>query len=308
MNRFHVLDRRLLRQGGLASLTEWRRFMGEIRAQRYDVALDFHGRFKSGIVTRGSGARLRLGYPRGQCTEANWIFTNVHVRLNDPLENRVQRFLHLLGPLGVNTDASVDDLGIDIPSAERDRAESWYETAGRPELAVYPGTSANQAAYHRWPAERWVALLQRLGHAGLRSVVFWGPDDADLARGIAAEAGDACVLAPKTSLVEMMAMVGRFRLFIGSNTAAAHMAWMQHVPTVMFSGPAEPRTDAPLPPIPSRVLRAGDRVRRGVSKRRQPDVVAAVTVEETLAAAQELWEEVCQSNPPIPRAYSNPRT
>jgi ADP-heptose:LPS heptosyltransferase len=307
VDQFHVLDRRLLKRGGLVALGEWRRFIGEIRAARYDVALDFHGRLKSGIVTRASGARWRLGYPAGQCTEGNWLFTNRHVRLDDALENRVQRFLHLLGPLGVDTSPDIDDLGVELPTEARERGAAWYEDAGRPEVAAFPGTSANQAAYHRWPASHWTELLRRLGEEGVRSVVFWGPDDEDLARGIADAAGASCALAPRTSLVEMMAMLGRFRVFVGSNTAAAHMAWMQRVPTAFFSGPAEPRTDAPLAPIPSRVLRADARVRAGVSKRRQADVVAGVTVEETQAAVRSLLEDACRVEPPTKPALLNPR-
>jgi ADP-heptose:LPS heptosyltransferase len=287
---FHVLDRRAVRAGGRAALGEWRRFLREVRSEHYQVALDFHGRFKSGIVTRASGARWRLGYPAGQCTEGNHLFTNVHVRLDDPLENRVQRFLRLLCPLGVDITPDLDDLGLPLTAESVARASAWYEAAGRPALAVYPGTSANQAAYHRWPADKWAGLLRELGRRGTRSVVFWGPDDETYASGIASAAGEACAPAPRTTLPEMMAMLGRFRAFIGTNTAAAHMAWMQRVPTAFFSGPALPRTDAPLPPTPSRVLRADSRVRPGVSKRRQADVVVAVPVEEAVAAVCGLLE------------------
>lgn len=304
VDRFHVLDRRALRAGGFTALREWRRFIHEVRAERYQVALDFHGRFKSGLVTRASGAPRRIGYPPGQCTEGNHFFTNVHVPLDDPLENRVARFLHLLAPLGIDTSPDVDDLGLPLTIAQADRAAAWYEGAGRPELAVYPGTSANQAAYHRWPEEKWTALLRELAGLGVRTVVFWGPDDASYAEAIANTAGETCTLAPRTTLPEMMAMLGWFRAFIGTNTAAMHMAWMQRVPTAFFSGPALPRTDAPLPPIPFRVLRADERVRAGVSKRRQADVVASVTVETALAAVLELLEVPCQPNTVTPSTRS----
>jgi hypothetical protein len=59
----------------------------------------------------------------------------------------------------------------------------------------------------------------------------------------------------------------------------------------VFTGPADPRTDAPLPPVPSRVLRASQHVRSGVSKRHQPEVVTAVPVDEALAAVTSLLGE-----------------
>lgn len=291
VDRFHVLDRRLIRRGGLSALREWRRFLSDIRRAGYEVALDFHGRFKSGVVTRLSGAKWRVGYPKGQSTEGNHLFTNVRVTLDDPLENRVQRFLHLLEPLGISVAFDPADLGLPRDPDAAAQAAQWYEEAGRPDVAVYPGTSKHQERYHRWPAEKWVALLKRLDERGLRSAAFWGPDDAEYTAAIVKDADGDCILGPETTLTEMMAMVGRFRAFIGTNTAAMHMAWMQGVPTAVFTGPAEPRTDAPLPPVPSRALRADAAVRAGVSKRRQPDVVAAVSVDEAADAVVGLLEE-----------------
>jgi ADP-heptose:LPS heptosyltransferase len=288
IGRFHILDRGALRGGGLRALGEWRRFLGEIRDARYEVALDFHSRLKSGLVTRLSGARWRLGYPAGQDTEMNHWFTNVHVRLDDPDESRVLRFLHLLAPLGISTDYDPSELGLPLDPGAVARAREWYEHAGRPEVAVFAGSSQHQAGYNRWPAEKWIALLKRLAAEGLRSVLFWGPAEESFTKEIASAAGPGCASGPETTLPDVMAMIGQFRVFIGSNTAAMHMAWMQGVPTAFFSGPPEPRTHAALPPVPCRVLRADAKVRPGVSKRFQPEVVSAVPVDEAFDAVTSL--------------------
>ena len=302
VDRFHILDRRKLRRGWRSGAGEFLRFLREIRSQRYEVALDFHGRFKSGIVSRASGAKYRLGYPRGQSTEMNHVFANVHVTLEDPLENRVLRYLHLLEPLGIDPAFDTEDIGVEIAKVDRDLAAQWHHELGRPELAVFAGCSENQSAYHRWPQEKWIELLNRLGEQGTRSVLFWGPDELVFSEAIAAATGDNVSLAPGTGLVEMMAMVGRFRAFAGSNTAAMHMAWLQGVPTAVFTGPCEPRTDAPLPHVPSRVLRAGSFVREGVSKRHQADVVTKVSVNEAFDAVLSLLEESCRQEKKQPSA------
>jgi heptosyltransferase-1 len=291
VDRFHVLNRGVLRGGVARALAEVGRFVREIRANAYDTVLDFHGRLKSGTVSRCSGARVRIGYARGSCTEGNYLFNNVRVRLADPAENRVLRFLHLLGPLGIGPPFDPADTGLHVDADVRRQARAWYASCGNPTLAAYPGSSRWQAAYHRWPSEKWVELLRRLGQERIRAVIFWGPDDAEYARAIAEQASDACILAPAATLPEMLAMLACFRAFIGTNTAAMHMAWLQGVPTAVFTGPADPRTDAPLPPVPSRVLRAGRHVRSGISKRHQPEVVTAVPVDEALAAIISLLGE-----------------
>ncbi len=288
VDRFHVLSRGALRAGPRAAVAESWRFIGDVRKQGYDTVLDFHGRLKSGIVSLLSGATRRIGYAAGDCTEGNHLFSNLHVTLEDRYENRVLRFLHLLAPLGIEAAFHPRDTGIHLDPRRRAAARAWHAEHGHPAVAAYPGTSRNQAGYHRWPPEKWVALLRRLAEAGVGSVLFWGPDEADLTRWIAARVPERCLLAPPTALTEMMAMLACFQAFVGSNTAAMHMAWLQGVPAAVFSGPAEPRTDAPLDPVPFRALRAAGQARAGVSKRRQADVVAEVSVDEAFEAVTAL--------------------
>ena len=291
IDRFHILDRRALDAGGRRAVREIRRLVCEIRSCEYDVLLDFHGRAKSGLIGWLTRIPVRIGYARGDASEMNHLFTNVHVRLQDPWENRVLRFLDLLSPLGIDTRYDPSELGLYVDPEIRRSAYSWYEAHERPEVAVYPGTSAKRAR-ERWPAEKWVALLRRMANREVRSVVFWGPEEEDLARRIVAQVGASCILAPPTTLPEMMAMIACFRAFVGCDTAAAHMAWMQGVPTGVFIGAKPPRTIAPLEPVPSYVLRADEYYREGVRLGRQPaELVTAVPVGEAFEAVGRLLAE-----------------
>ena len=48
----------------------------ELRAGDYDLAIDLQGNLKSGLITRLSGARLRVGFGRGASREGNFLFTS----------------------------------------------------------------------------------------------------------------------------------------------------------------------------------------------------------------------------------------
>lgn len=290
VDRFHVLDRAALRRGGRAALSEMRRFVAEVRGGDYDVAVDLQGRLKSGVVSWLSGCPTRIGYARGDGSEGSHLFANRHVRLPDARENRVQRFLHALEPLGVRPEIVPGDFGVVVDAERRAAARSWYEGVGRPPLAVYPGSSRKRAAYQRWPSDRWAELLARLGRAGHASVIFWGPTEESYVGEIAAAlpAGAPGVLAPATTLPEMMAMLGCFRVFVGSNTGAMHMSWLQRVPTVFFPGPAQPRTDAPCGGVPYRALWAERCFSERLPRSRQAGCVLEVTVDEAEAAVLEL--------------------
>ncbi len=288
VNVFHVLDRRALRSGPRSALVEARRIVEEIRAEKYDTVLDFHGRIKSGLIGRLSGAKTRIGYARKDVGELNWLFNNVKVELPDTWENRVLRFLHLLEPLGLDTTFDPSDTGVWVAPGVRDRAERWYEEAGRPQLAVYPGTSKARER-DRWPLAKWAELLTRLHGAGVSSMVFWGPDELDLVSAIARDAGEHTRFAPPTTLPEMAAMIARFSCYIGSDTAAMHMAWLQGVPTASFTSPKPVRTFSPLDPVPHRILRAERYLLDAVRESKQPrEVVTEVEVGEAFDAVVSL--------------------
>ena len=75
-------------------------------------------------------------------------------------------------------------------------------------------------------------------------------------------------------------MIACFKTYLGSDTAAMHMAWLQGVPTGVFIGPKPPRTAAPLAPVPSYVLRAEEYAVRGARARRQPaELITALITE-----------------------------
>lgn len=288
ISRFHVLDRRELKAGLRRAWREVWRFTREVKAENYDVVLDFHGRFKSGLLAWLSRVPLRIGFAKGDCSEGNQLFTNRHVKLADTWENRIFRFLHLLEPLGVSSVYDPDAHGLHVDADVLARAWRWYDSVGHPPLAAFPGTSLARER-ERWPEQKWIDLLTRLGHDGIRSVVFWGPAERELSERIAQASGPSCSLAPATRLPDMLAMIGGFRAFIGSDTAAMHMAWLQGVPTAVFLGPKPTRTIEPLPPVPSRVLRAMEHYVEGARIREQKDeVVTAVSVETAHQAVHEL--------------------
>lgn len=292
LTRLHVLRREPMQAGPRSAWRELRRVGEELSAVRYDVAIDFHTRLKSGFLVRASAAPLRIGFDRSSGGEANFLFTNCHVSLPDPYENRVDRFLRLLAPLGIEgaTPAELeasDGRGLWIAPGAAARAAAIHADAAAPDVALFAGTSAHRQT-DRWPDAKWRELVVRLGDTGLRSMLLWGPGEFERAAAIAASSA-ACTLAPPTTLPEMMALLGRFRLYVGSNTAALHMAWMQEVPCVVLVGGRPWRTDRPLAAVPSAMLSAGgvepERKLRGEAARR---AVEGIEVAEAMAAIEGL--------------------
>ena len=223
------------------------RFARALRAGGWDVALDFHGTFKSGLVCVASGAPQRWGYEPPGSKEGNRLFTNRRVAIPSEPIHRIERNLALVRAFG----APADRVTVELPirPAHRDRVRRWLaqEALGEAGLVLlYPGTSRRQA-WKRPPP-------QLLGEAGrllasdprLSLLVAGGPGEQALVEAVAAAAGPGKVrIVPDLDLLELAALLERCRLFIGPDTGPMHLAWAAGCRVLAVFGPTDPRLNAP---------------------------------------------------------------
>ncbi|MCW3048684.1 MAG: glycosyl transferase, family 9 [Solirubrobacterales bacterium] len=150
-------------------------------------------------------------------------------------EHEVERWCRLLGAAGI--DADPRRLHLEPPGA----------AAGHPlrgVTVVHPG--ATRAA-RRWPAERFAAVARAERAAGRHVVVTGGPEEALLARRVAAVAGlpDSAVLAGRTDVGAMAALVAAAGRVVCGDTGVAHLATALGTPSVLVFGPTSPRAWGP---------------------------------------------------------------
>ena len=291
----HVYERRRWQKGMFRSRslgTTTREATGlarKLREARYDLAIDFQGNLKSGVFTRLSGARARIGFGRGHCREGNFLFTNIHVTPPEDAVHRVARHLSLLAPLGVNTTAA-DPI---LPSSkeDQDRVDALLEElgAGERKVAVIHGGTSAFGSFKRWPGARYGEVAKCLeGRGDVRVVLTCGPGEEALARAIQRSAGEAPAVLPPLSLPELTALFARASLFIGGDTGPLHMALAAGVPTVALYGPKDPRIYGPY--FGRSIVIRHDLHCSPCTKRSCDDPVCmtSITAEEVLEAAEKL--------------------
>jgi len=153
-------------------------------------------------------------------------------------------------------------------------------------VVVHPG--AAQPA-KRWPVERYAAVARRLAEAGHRVVVTGSAAERELAVSVAAGAGLASdrVLAGRTGLVELAALVADAALVVSADTGTAHLATAYATPSVVLFGPVSPQRWGPPPERAQHVaLWAG---RTGDAFARTPDPgLLELTVDDAVGAAASL--------------------
>jgi ADP-heptose:LPS heptosyltransferase len=246
-------------------------------ARHPDIAVNLHGRGpRSTEVLDALRPRVRIGHRGATWSGPEWV---------DGLPERV-RWCRLLTAHGVPADP--EDLLLRRP--------------GRPSPApgaavLHPGAAFGSK---RWPVERFAALARVLAGRGERVVITGTAGEHDLATALASQAGlgpDA-VLAGRTTLGELAALVADARLVVTNDTGTAHLSYAYRTPSVVLFGPVPAHWWGPPVHGPHRTCSA-DRLRRGEAFAADPDpALLGVTTDEVLAAASDLLDGSDQPDRP----------
>lgn len=233
IDSLHVFRRRL---GSLPRLVR------ALRRQRYDLALDFQGNFKSGLLARLSGARRVVGLGPPLSREFHGLF--VRERVPPPPGHRLEAGLALL----------------DAALGPGPRAEGILPIRPEPHggILLHPGTS-RFGAFKRWPPDSFALLADRLAER-LRAPVLLtaGPGERPDTEAVAEKMRIRAQIREPRNLQELGAVLAGARLVVAGDTGPAHMAAILQVPTVVLFGPKDPALFAP-PGLRVRAVREGVR-------------------------------------------------
>ena len=266
--------------------SEARRAVGALRAEGYDVALDFQGLWKSAAWARVAGARRVVGFDRPWRREPGSALL-IGERAERPAgrEHVIDKNLALLGPLGIEATGLRE---FPLPHSEEiaARVDAGLRDLGAAgDFAIL--NPAGGWASKLWPAERFGELARGLRARGLRSIVTWGPGEEELAERVVAASDGAAVPSFRTSLLAFVELARRARLVVAADTGPLHLACAVRAPVVALFGPTDPARNGPFDPADVVVRRAPPCFpcySRGCT--RHAGIMAEIPVAETLAAAE----------------------
>jgi heptosyltransferase I len=264
-----------------ALVREVRGLLREIRAERYEVALDLQANLKGGLLSMASGAAVRVGYGRRYGQELNHWFNNRYVTPPRWPIHLVEKFLAATASLGAATNTP--GFRIPEPPESTARVEAFLrDTPPGPFAVIHPGSSKARPD-KQWKTERFGEVAGWLGTTlGMRSVVCFGPAERELAeRVVAASDGWAVTAWSGASVLDLAALLRRARLFVGTDSGPMHIAAALGVPTVALFGSGSPVVYGPYPPS-SPVHRVIFKPRRG-----RTGGMTAITVDEVQRAIKE---------------------
>lgn len=225
----------------LQRLMSYLGFLRNLRQLEPDTLVDMEGERFTGVLSRFSGCRQRLG-PMGK--RAGIFYSECH-RL-DYQRHRFNAFGQILETFSGGRVPSpqlpfTTDPGSD---ARIDQLLAGIQTQAL--VIIHCGASVS---YKYWPAEHFVSLAGKL-MANNCLPVWIGAGAADQRRvdAIRAELGeDAGIdLCGKLSLVELLSLMQRAHCFLGSDSGPMHLAASINLPLVALFGPSRSAIWAPL--------------------------------------------------------------
>lgn len=259
LERLWIVDRRSWRRalrspiGWLRVAREVMRLSRALRAQRFDLVLDFQCNARSGLAVALSGGRHRVGFAREHCRERlGSVFTNIHATPASALQNKVVKNLELVRRVGWSGEPP-DPLVV-VPPEDRQWARQVIGEMRRsgPAITIHPAVSAF-GALKRWPVEHFSAYCRRLeDELDARVLLTWGPGEEPLVRSI----GAGTVAPATTRLMRLAALIAESDLFVACDTGNLHLAAVLGVPVIGLYGPKNPAIYAPFRHR-GRILRSG---------------------------------------------------
>lgn len=283
-----------IERGWLKRPGQWPELRRQLRDQQFDLVLDPQGLTKSALLGWFSGASTRVGLDYSHGREiAPWLATR---RVKRRARHMVDTYLQVLSPW---TEVAEGQAQFDMPQYSKsaqtaERILTQLNLLGAHWVALNPGAGWTTRL---WPVERFGMLAREiLREHGRRSVVFWaGESEALMARVVEEESQGAAVMAPKTSLTEMLELLRGASLMVTGDTGPMHIASSVGTPCVSLHGPTWSdesgpygnrhfAIQSPTPPMSRKMMRKGPNIS-----------MQAIELTEVIRACQRMFNDESQA-------------
>jgi heptosyltransferase-2 len=232
------------------------RLAQELRSRRFDSAILFQNAFDAALIAWMAGIPERSGYARDMRSR---LLTNA---IPPPAQSGHQVFyyLNLLQQIGVTTGEPHPFLHLTSDEKAWARKRLKRHTGDSIIVGINPGATYGSAK--RWPAGRFADVSNRIiDELGGRIIIFGSPAEAGIAsdivnsiaqiRGVEPsvlkrEGSPVAIMAGKTGLRDLAALISECDAFITNDSGPMHMASALYVPVVAIFGSTDSRSTGPF--------------------------------------------------------------
>jgi heptosyltransferase-3 len=279
-------DRKWKKKGFFHRLRkEWSQLRA-IRKKRYDLVINLTEGDRGVFVALVSGAKIRVGFtPKGKWKKK--LFTHV-VKHCPGLRHTVERNLDAIRRIGIFPGSEERGLFFQVKG---DVLLSMRQKVGLSPFTLIHPTS--RWRFKCWSVDLLRTLIQRLLNDGKRIVLTAGPDPIETAMvQLISEGLDVIVLAGRTSLKELGALILLSEMLVCVDSVPLHMASALKHPVVALFGPTSDVTWGPWQNPKARIVSQNFSCRPcyqdGCGGSKYSDCLQTLPVESVLRAIESL--------------------
>lgn len=213
------------------------------RETPYDISLDLHASFRSGLLSLMNKGACRVGFKDAR--EMNTLFQHEHIRVPQRIDHALEK--NLLFADHLHCPVAESDFFMTTSDADKRLATTFlldHGITGKQRFAYINPTARWATKF--WSAERWALLADQLLDAELKIVIGGSRSDRDYIRSITQlMTHPAPVAAGRLTLTQSVALIERAAVYTGLDTGPMHIAAMVKTPVVALFGPTHPERVGP---------------------------------------------------------------
>jgi lipopolysaccharide heptosyltransferase I len=231
-----------------AAWKEMYSFLRYLRAQEFDLALDFQGTFKSAMLARFSGASRRIGMARSDRAE-KWssLFLNEFSLGTAKKKHIIEKNLALLESVGIRSENSPLHFHI---HPEEEAVQYVEQELKKLEIEDFVLINPGGGWVTKlWDEDKFAQLIDMIyNDLHIPSLIVWGPGERHLADKVARKCITPAMISFSTNLSELIALTSKSRLMVSSDSGPLHLASALGIPVVGLYGPTDPLRNGPWNP------------------------------------------------------------
>ncbi len=230
------------------------RLASELRRKRFDLAIVLQNAFEAALLVWAAGIPKRIGYAR----DGRSLLLTDAIPIDPEVRKLHQAYYYLgiLAGLGL-LESRAWGRGGTVPSAhigvrEEDRvaARAILQSCGIPQedliVGITPGAFYGEAK--RWFADRYAVVAHAIAEENTARILLFGAaSDLPVVQEVAAAMKrDSVILAGRTTLGQLMALIKECRLLITNDSGPMHLAAALDVPQLALFGSTSETATGPL--------------------------------------------------------------
>lgn len=222
----------------------------KVRKENYDLIIDLWSNPRSAQITFLSGVKYRVGFAyRGRKYAYNLLGTSEKGEHHSAEHN-----LELLKP--INVPVTSKNVSYHVRDLDRFFADDFFNSNFNSNELVFGIIPAGSWDSKRCTKNKWLeisnSLIQKFG---CKILIIWGPGDESDSEYLQNNLDGNSILAPKSTLLQMAALISKCNAIISNDSGPMHIAAAIGIPTIGLFGPTNPRGHRPYSPKSDYVIK-----------------------------------------------------